>query len=31
MWSKRRGKSEKAKDNGGSEMFQMLGDWLSQM
>ena len=31
MWSERRGKSKEAKDNRGSEMFQMLGDWSSQM
>ena len=31
MWSKRRGKSEEARDNEGSEMFQMLGYQISQM
>ena len=31
MWSERRGKSEEAKDNGGSEIFQMLGGQPSQM
>ena len=31
MWSEGRDKSEKARDNGGSKMFQMLGYWTSQM
>ena len=31
MWSKRRGKSGETRDNGGSEIFQMLGGWPSQM
>jgi len=31
MLSERRGKSKKARDNRGSEMFQILGGQLSQI